>query len=46
MVNCNFLRIANLLDVPSKDQSGLAFMEIRETDVARSRSLIQDAIDS
>jgi len=44
LVGCGQLCLANLLDVPSKDQTQLETVSINSEDVDRSRLLLQNAI--
>lgn len=44
LVGCDRLRLANLLDVPSKDQAQLAVLPIGEPEVTQSRALLAEAL--
>ncbi|GGL56703.1 hypothetical protein GCM10014719_67660 [Planomonospora parontospora subsp. antibiotica] len=44
LMGCDRLRLANLLDVPSKDQDRLGAAVIEESDVLRSRKLLAEAV--
>lgn len=43
-LNCSRLRLANLLDVPSKDQAQLGATEVSHQAISRSRDLMSEAI--
>lgn len=43
MVRCGRLQLANLLDVPSKDQTHLGVTVIENSEVERSRALLAEA---
>ncbi|MYT76748.1 DUF1643 domain-containing protein [Streptomyces sp. SID8364] len=45
LTGCSRLKIANLVDLPSKDQVELASLEVTEQDLARSRPLLSAAIE-
>lgn len=44
IVRCDQLCVANLIDVPTKDQAALSRCELKVADVTRSRELLQLAI--
>ncbi|MGW4683354.1 DUF1643 domain-containing protein [Streptomyces sp. NPDC004244] len=45
LTGCSELKVANLVDLPSKDQVELASLEVTEQDLARSRLLLSTAIE-
>lgn len=46
MTGCQQLSLANLVDLPTKDQSQLATLTLREPDLARSRRSLAELISS